>query len=216
MNGQDYANMVYKIAHKYSFGSDFEDLCQVGQMGLLKAYENFNKELGSDFSSYAYIYIKGEILKYIKENRNLKVSNELYNLNRAISRSREILLQKNMREPTIKDLAMFLEIPEAKISEALMALEYTKSLDYVLNEDDEKELTLYDSIKYEEKGYDDSILDLKAEINKLDDNEKKLIKARYYDDKSQQETSQILGISQVQVSRNEAKILTKLRSKLAS
>ncbi len=212
----DYSNMVYKIAHKYSFGGDFEDLCQVGQIGLMKAYEKFNKDLGTDFTSYAYIYIKGEILKYIKENRVVKINNDLFALNKSISHAREVLTQKYMRVPTNSELALFLEIPLEKVNEAMIANEYAKSLDYVLNEDDEKELTLYDSIKYEEKGYDERILDLKDEINSLDDTEKRLIFARYYEDKSQQETSEMLGISQVQVSRNEAKILTKLRNKLAS
>lgn len=216
MNGQDYSNMIYKIAHKYSFGVDFEDLCQVGQIGLMKAYEKYDKSYGSDFSSYAYIYIKGEILKYIKENRVVKISNDLFTLNKSIAHAMEVLTQKNMKMPTNSELALFLEIPEEKINEAMMATEYVKSLDYVLNDDDDKELTLYDSIKYEEKGYDERILDLKEELSLLDENEKKLIMARYYEDKSQQETSELLGISQVQVSRNESKILTKLRSKLAS
>ena len=108
-----------------------------------------------------------------------------------------------------------MEIPLEKINEASIASEYVKSLDYELN-DDGKEMTLYDSISYNEKGYDDNILDLREEISKLSEEEKELIKARYYDDKSQQETSKILGMSQVQVSRNETKILTKLRTKLAS
>lgn len=213
--GQDYTNMVYKIAHKYCFGGDFEDLCQVGQLGLLKAYENFNPEKGSDFSSYAYMYIKGEILKYIRENKVIKINKDLITLNKSITNAREVLTQKMMRVPTNSELALFLEIPEEKITEAYMATEYVRSLDYELN-DEGKELTLYDSISYEEKGYNDNILDLRKELEKLPDNEKKLIIARYYEDKSQQETSYLLGMSQVQVSRNEAKILTKLRTKLVS
>ena len=181
----------------------------------MKAYENFNPELGSDFSSYAYMYIRGEILKYIRENKVIKVSKELITLNKSISQAREVLTQKMMRVPTNEELAMFLEIPEDKITEASIAIEYVKSLDYELN-DDGKELTMYDSISYEEKGYNDGILDLREELQQLPENERKLIIARYYEDKSQQETSKILGMSQVQVSRNESKILTKLKTKLAS
>jgi len=213
--GQDYTNMIYKIAHKYSFGNDFEDLCQVGQIGLLKAYENFKPEIGSDFSSYAYTYIRGEMLKYIRENKVIKINKELISLNKSISNAREVLTQKMMRVPTNEELSMFLEIPEEKITEAYLATEYVRSLDYELN-DEGKELTMYDSIRYEEKGYSDNILDLRDELEKLPENERKLIIARYYEDKSQQETSEILGMSQVQVSRNEAKILTKLKTKLAS
>lgn len=213
---QDYTKMIYSIASKYSFGSsDFEDLCQVGQIGLMKAYENYNADYGSSFSSYAYIYIKGEVLKYIRENKVIKTSKEMISLNKSISNAREILTQKMMRVPTNEELAMFLEIPEEKITEAALATEYVKSLDYELN-DEGKELTMYDSIRYDEKGYDDRILDLKEELQQLPEKERRLIIARYYEDKSQQETSEILGMSQVQVSRNEAKILTKLKTKLAS
>lgn len=215
MEEQDYAKMIYSIARKYSFGSDFEDLCQVGQLGLIKAYENFNEDYGSKFSSYAYTYIKGEILKYIRENKVIKISKDLLSLNKSITNAKEILAQKMMRIPTNEELALFLEIPEEKITEASLATEYVKSLDYELN-DDGKELTMYDSIRYDEKGYDDSILDLREELQLLPEEERNLIIARYYEDKSQQETSKILGISQVQVSRNESKILTKLRTKLAS
>lgn len=215
MNGQEYVKMIYSIAHKYSFGSDFEDLCQVGQLGLLKAYENYNKDIGSNFSSYAYLYIKGEILKYIRENRVIKIGKDMISLSKSIMNAREVLSQKLMRTPTNSELAMFLEIEEDKINEAIMANEYVKSLDYELN-DDGKELTMYDSIKYDEKGYNDNVLDLKEALDELPVQDKKLIIARYYEDKNQQETGEILGMSQVQVSRNEAKILTKLRNKLAS
>lgn len=215
MNGQEYVKMIYSIAHKYSFGSDFEDLCQVGQLGLLKAYENYNKDVGSNFSSYAYLYIKGEILKYIRENRVIKIGKDIISLSKSIMSAKEVLSQKMMRTPTNSELAMFLEIEEEKINEAMIANEYVKSLDYELN-DDGKELTMYDSVRYDEKGYNDNVLDLKEALEELPIQDKKLIIARYYEDKNQQETGKILGISQVQVSRNEAKILTKLRNKLAS
>lgn len=216
MNGQDYEKMIYSIAHKYSFGNDFEDLCQQGRIGCMKAMENYDASKGSNnLSSYVYLYIKGEILKYIRENNVIKISKDLISLNNSITKAREVLAQKMMRTPTDEELSLFLEIPLEKINEASIASEYVKSLDYELN-DDGKEMTLYDSISYNEKGYDDNILDLREEISKLSEEEKKLIKARYYDDKSQQETSEILGMSQVQVSRNETIILTKLRTKLAS
>ena len=80
MNGQEYVKMIYSIAHKYSFGNDFEDLCQVGQLGLLKAYENYNKDIGSNFSSYAYLYIKGEKIQdsikiyFVSKSNNRRIS----------------------------------------------------------------------------------------------------------------------------------------------
>ena len=93
--------------------------------------------------------------------------------------------------------------------------DYVKSLDYTLN-DEGKEMDLYDSVGYNEKEFDPMILDLRNEIEKLDPEDRKLINLRYYQDKSQQETSRELGINQVQVSRRENKILVKLNQKLAS
>ncbi len=216
MTGQDYEKMIYSIAHKYSFGNDFEDLCQVGRMGLLKAVEKYDSSKGTKaFSSYVYLYIKGEMLKYIKENKVIKVSRDLLALNSSINNAKEVLTQKLMHAPSNEELSIFLEIPIEKIIEAEQATDYVRSLDYELNEEG-KELTLYDSLSYDEEGYNGDILDLREEINRLTEPERKLIRARYYEDKSQQETSKLLGMSQVQVSRNETKILTKLRSKLAS
>lgn len=102
---------------------------------------------------------------------------------------------------------------ENTILDCINQVEYVKSLDYELN-DDGKEMTLYDSIKYDEKLIDEDTLDLKRELNKLDSNERKIIELRYFQDKSQQDVSNELGISQVQVSRNEKKILMKLKNRL--
>lgn len=216
MTGQDYEKMIYSIAHKYSFGSDFEDLCQVGRIGLMKAIEKYDSSKGTKaFTSYVYLYIKGEILKYVKENKSIKIGKDLLALNNSINHAKEVLTQKLMHIPSNNELSLFLEIPIEKIEEAEQASDYVRSFDYDLN-DDGKKLTLYDSLSYNEEGYNGDILDLKEEISKLTELEKRLIIARYYEDKSQQETSEILGMSQVQVSRNESKILTKLRNKLAS
>ena len=106
-------------------------------------------------------------------------------------------------------------MPIDKIIEAIDATESIKSLDYELN-DEGKELNLYDSIWYEEKGYNDEILDLKDASNDLDEDEKKLISLRYFQDKTQAQTSKELGMTQVQVSRCESKILVKLNHKLSA
>lgn len=212
----DYEKLVYSIIYNYSYNKyDIEDLYQVGMMALEKAKCNYKEGYNCDFSSYAYLYIKGEVLKYIRESRVIKINKDLLKLNSLINRTREILEQKNMRKVTNEEIATFLEVPLYKVEEAIKSSEYVKSLDYELN-DDGKELNLYDSIQYTEKGYSDEILDLKDVISNLDEEEKKLIKLRYYEDKSQQETSKILGMNQVQVSRKENKILTKVRKKLTA
>ena len=158
---------------------------------------------------------KGEVLKYIRENRLVKVNKNYIMLNSLISKTREALTQKYMREPTISEISLFLEVPVEVLNDAILANDYVKSLDYTLN-DEGKEMDLYDSVGYNEKEFDPMILDLRNEIEKLDPEDRKLINLRYYQDKSQQETSRELGINQVQVSRRETKILVKLNQKLAS
>lgn len=211
----NYEKLVYGIVSKYSYNkNDLEDLYQAGMIALQKALENYKEGYNSKFSTYAHFYIKGEVLKYIRENRLIKINKDYMKLNNLINKTKEVLTQKNMKEPSLEEIASFLEISVEKVIEANMANEYVKSLDYELN-DEGRELDLYDSVGYIETGYDDNIIDLRNELEKLDDSEKKLITLRYYEDKTQQETSRELGMSQVQVSRNETKILTKLRTKLA-
>ena len=234
----NYEKLVYSIVSKYSYNkNDLEDLYQVGMIALQKALENYKEGYNSKFSTYAHFYIKGEVLKYIRENRLIKINKDYMKLNNLINKTKEVLTQKNMKEPSLEEIASFLEISVEKVIEANMANEYVKSLDYELN-DEGRELDLYDSVGYIETGYDDNIIDFLAlkvtaefsskvednivnvediqdAVEKLDDREKKLITLRYYEDKTQQETSRELGMSQVQVSRSETKILTKLRTKLA-
>ena len=122
------------------------------------------------------------------------------------------MTQKLQREPTTLELSLMLDIDEEKIIEVKRQVELVKSLDYCLNE--EEDMNLYDYIKSEEKSYDADIQDLRISINELDEDEQKLIKSRYYNDMTQQETSKILGMSQVQVYRKEKKILKKLEKRL--
>ena len=113
-------------------------------------------------------------------------------------------------------LSLFLEIPEDVLVEAEQSKIFVQSLDQALMEDEEKDLTLYDAIPFEEKGYDSDIQDLRRELERLPEEERRLIEERYFQDKTQSEASKELGMSQVQVSRCEAKILTKLQQRLVA
>ena len=209
----EYDKLIYDVIKRYCYNkNDIEDLYHEGIIALKKAAKNYKTNSNSSFSTYAYFYIKGEILKYIRENKVIKVSKDLIKLNSLINRTRDALEQKYKRAVSIEEIAMFLELPIEKVNDTIMANEYVKSLEYELN-DEGNELNLYDSIGYIEKGYNEDYIDLRTEVNKLNDFEKRLIDLRYYQDKTQQETSKELGISQVQVSRKEDKILTKLRSR---
>lgn len=211
-----YDKLVYAIARKYSYNEyELEDLYQVGQIGLTKAKQNYKKDSNAKFSSYAHFYIKGEILKYLRENRLVKVNPEILKLNTSINKVKEYLSQKYMREPSIEELSIYLETDPSTIEYAININQNIKSLDYELNKEDEgKNINLYDYESYIEKGYNEDIIMLKDELERLPIDEKNLIIARYFEDKSQNETSKELGMSQVQVSRTESKILKKLKNNI--
>lgn len=210
---EDYEKLVYSIIKKYSFFGEVDDLYQVGMMGLLKACDNYKCDFNTKFSTYAHTYILGEVLKYVRDNKVLRTSRELVKLNSRIEKTREILNQKLMREVSNSEIASFLEIDKSLVDEAIISANYVRSLDYELNEDG-KELNLYDSLGYEEKSYSSEIMDLRDSLDSLSDDERKLIRYRYFEDRTQSDISSELGMSQVQVSRKETKILQKLRSKL--
>ncbi len=198
----EYNGLIYKIISKYSNRYDKDDLYQVGMIGLIDAYKHYNASYGTKFSTYAYYYIVGEVNKYIRENSSLKVSKSLVELKKKILECREVMTQKLGRIPTNLEISLYLDVDENMIDAALMATDEIKQID-----------DHYNNIGY----YDDTspeLLDLKSEVEKLSTEEKKIIYARYFSELTQSETSNLLGISQVQVSRNESKILKKLRNNL--
>lgn len=212
---QEYEGRIVAYASKFRYYYDMDDLIQVGRIGLLNALDHYDPSQNTKFSSYAFLYIKGEILKYVRENKNIKISKELSSLVKPIERAREILRQRLQKEPTIDEVSHFLEIDRSVIEEVMLSQEFVRSLDYALNEDDEgKEMNLYHTLAYEEVGYDADVLDLKQAVKDLDEEERKLISCRYFEDMTQSETSKVLGVNQVKVSREETKILKKLRGVL--
>lgn len=212
---QEYEGRIVAYASKFRYYYDMDDLIQVGRIGLLNALDHYDPSQNTRFSSYAFLYIKGEILKYVRENKNIKISKELSSLVKPIERAREILRQRLQKEPTIDEVSHFLEIDRSVIEEVMLSQEFVRSLDYALNEDDEgKEMNLYHTLAYEEVGYDADVLDLKQAVEDLDEEERKLISCRYFEDMTQSETSKVLGVNQVKVSREETKILKKLRGVL--
>ncbi len=204
----NYEGLVYGIIQRYTKYFEKDDLYQVGMIGLINAYHNFDSTQGTKFSTYAYYYVLGEVRKYVRESGLVKVSSDLVKLNQCIEKTSEQMSQRLGREPTTTELSLFLEIDEEKIEEARVAALDVKSLDYSV---DEALPEFYNSVASYDKETSPEILDLRREISRLSDEEKNLIVARYYEDMTQSEASRELGISQVQVSRKEGKILEKLR-----
>ena len=204
----NYEGLVYGIIQRYTKYFEKDDLYQVGMIGLINAYHNFDSTQGTKFSTYAYYYVLGEVRKYVREAGLVKVSSDLVKLNQCIEKTSEQMSQRLGREPTTTELSLFLEIDEEKIEEARVAALDVKSLDYSV---DEALPEFYNSVASYDKETSPEILDLRRELSRLSDEEKNLIVARYFEDMTQSETSRELGISQVQVSRKEGKILEKLR-----
>ena len=204
----NYEGLVYGIIQRYTKYFEKDDLYQVGMIGLINAYHNFDSTQGTKFSTYAYYYVLGEVRKYVRESGLVKVSSDLVKLNQCIEKTSEQMSQRLGREPTTTELSLFLEIDEEKIEEARVAALDVKSLDYSV---DEELPEFYNSVAAYDRETSPEILDLRRELSRLSDEEKNLIVARYYEDMTQSEASRELGISQVQVSRKEGKILEKLR-----
>ena len=200
-------NLIYKIISKYSTYYDIDDLYQVGVIGMIKAYNNYNNSYNTKFTSYAYTYIMGEIIKFINDNKAFKVSKENRSLYKKINEAKTILTQRLMKEPSNYELSLFLEIDEKIINEVMDINQTIDSLDKEITEDGKK-VFLYDVIG-EYKDNTDNIC-LYEELDKLSKEELLLLKNRYFLDKTQSEVANEMGISQVKVSRNEQKILRKL------
>ncbi len=197
----DYDGLIYSIIGKYTNRYDRDDLYQVGMIGLIDAYKHYDKNQNTKFSSFAYYYIMGEVNKYLRESSTLKVSRNFIELKKKINQAKEVMEQKLGREPSNLELSLYLDIDIEMIDMAILSTEEVQSIDEI----------------NEVKSYDDTsptLLDLREEISKLSDEEKRLLKARYYDEFTQMETSEMLGMSQVQVSRKENKILQKLKTRL--
>lgn len=197
--------LIYSIAKKYSNNYNIEDLYQVGCIGVMKAYENFKKNLNVKFSTYAYKYIMGEMLEYIRNDRNIKVSSDYYDIYKRYTKVKSILQNRYLREPTFKEIADFLELDESYLVSVIERTAFTKSYEY--------ETSAVDNYSTDENLINKLMLD--EEIDSLEEPSRSIIKYRYFFGLSQQETAEMLKLSQAKVSRCETLALTKIKSSIA-
>lgn len=205
--------LIYSIIGKYKNYFELEDLYQVAVMGIIKAYKNYKSNYNTKFTSYAYPYILGEVIKYVNEYRSVKVSKNTKELYIKILHAKEVLAQKLMKEPSIYELSIFLEIDEKIIEDVIIANTTVDSLDKII-EGEDKSFDTYSKIGY----YDENIENyfLSEELSKLTKEERQIIFGRYYDNMSQKEVGDALGMYQVEISRKEKKILKKLKDSIAA
>ncbi len=207
-------NLIYAVA-KYFDKYNKDDLFQAGCIGMIMAYKNYNPNCGVKFTTYAYTYILGEMKKLVRGEKGLKVNRKMQMINLKIEKAKIYLTQKLMHEPTIKELSLYLEIPEEMICDAINSNMPIYSMDAPLGIDG-KEVTLQDTIANIDEMNIDDLMMLRDEISLLSPLEKQIIEKRYINDMTQQQTAADLGMSQVQVSRNEKKLLLKLKDKLSA
>lgn len=205
--------LIFSIINKYKNYYEKDDLYQVAAIGIIKAYKNYKKDCNTKFSTYAYTYILSEVINFVNNSKLIKTSSNYRKLYKKIIEAKNILSQNLMKEPSLKEISIFLELDENLIGEVLRYQESIQSLDTIVSEDG-KTLSLLDKISTNDSNISIDDIYLNEEINKLNLQDKELIKLRYFEDKTQSEVANIFGINQVQVSRTEKKILKKLKNEL--
>ena len=201
--------LIYSIASYFRGYDNKEDLFQVGCIGLIKAYNNYDSNMNVKFTTYAYPYILGEMRKLVREDKSMKISRDISKINLQIEKAYVLLTQKMGKEPTVSEIASFLEVPISLVVDALNSSKVS-SLDDIIYDN----LTVFDVISDTNTDMD-TLIALKSSLDELTSEEKEIINLRYMNDLTQMEVSKLLGISQVQVSRKEQKVLVKMRDKSA-
>lgn len=202
--------LVHLCANKFrGRGIDYEDLYSAGCLGLLKAVKAFDSNRGVKFSTYAVPVILGEIKRLFREGGSVHVSRSLKDLSMKLQKVCSEFAQINGREPTVSELAEITGETESDISEALCASQPLLSL---TASDDEGQLDV------PVESPDENIIDLLALrqiMLELSEDDKMLIELRYFRNLTQSKTAQIMGLTQVQVSRREKKLLAQMRKELS-
>ena len=192
-------------------GVDFDDLMQIGSMGLVKAIDGYDASFNVRFSTYAVPMIAGEIKRFLRDDGIIKVSRSLKESAIKIFRAQEQLKKKLDREPTLEELAEETGIEREEIVEAMDAVREPVSLYEPMFEDSDGKTQMMDTIAKDEGTELIDQLLLKEIIGKLGEREWQIIVLRFFRDKTQSEIAKIIGVSQVQVSRLLLKTLEKLK-----
>lgn len=210
--------LVWSIVRRYTGrGYDSEDLFQIGSIGLIKAIDKFDLSYGVQFSTYAIPLISGEIKRFLRDDGMIKVSRSLKENALRIRLARERLMSRRGREPSIEEIGEELGLGAEEIVMAEAAVTEVDSLNKTICQGDGSEVIMMDKIesgKNEERDVVNKVA-VETALDALEGTESQLIRMRYYEERTQAQVAEQLGISQVQVSRLEKKILKKLRENLA-
>ena len=217
---EDNNGRSWSIVRRFSGrGYDVEDLYQIGCIGFIKAIQRFDTSFEVRLSTYAVPYILGEIKRYIRDDGPIKVSRSIKELNVKILELQREFLHKYGRDISLEEISKELKISKEEIAMALDSARPVDSIEDAKYKDNktDKTVSILEQIstgKDEETEITNRIT-IKNLINELNDNEKEIILLRYYKQKTQMQVSKILGITQVQVSRIERKVLDKMKKRLS-
>ena len=211
--------LVLSIIKRFSSSNEnVDDLFQIGCIGLIKAIDNFDSSLNVKFSTYAVPMIIGEIRRYLRDNNTIRVSRSLKDTAYKAIYTREVLTRKNLKEPSIEEIATEIGVPKEDIVYAMDAIQNPMSLYEPIYTDAGDTLYVMDQIsdkKNKEENWVEK-LSLNEAMNRLADREREIITLRFFEGKTQMEVADIIGISQAQVSRLEKNALKIMRNYLTA
>lgn len=208
--------LVYSIVRRFAGrGYDVEDLRQIGAIGLIKAVDKFNLNFDVKFSTYAVPLISGEIKRFLRDDGMVKVSRTLKENGIRVRRMAESLANEWGREATLEELCVATEMKKEDIVMALEAGNEVESLQKTVYQKEGSEISLMERIPSEKNETEEIVNQLLLEqlLEELEEKERRLIQLRYFEDKTQTQIAGILGMSQVQVSRMEKRVLFAMREK---
>ncbi|WP_413365814.1 SigF/SigG family RNA polymerase sporulation sigma factor [Lysinibacillus sp. 3P01SB] len=204
--------LVWSIVQRFSSrGIELDDLFQIGCIGLMKSVDKFDLKYEVKFSTYAVPMIIGEIQRFLRDDGMVKVSRSIRELNFKIRHATENYMKTNEKPPSMVELAEMLEVSVDDIIMATDAMRDPASLHEQLYENDGDSVTLMDQMRDDKSQLPFDYIPLKEVLKRLGKREQSIIYLRYFVDLTQTEIAERLGISQVQVSRLEKKILAQLK-----
>lgn len=212
--------LVHHIVKRFlGRGYEAEDLFQIGVIGLIKSIDKFDISYDVKFSTYAVPLITGEIKRFIRDDGMVKISRTLKENGMRIHYARERLSDRLSREPTLDEIAEEAALSREEVLLAMEANQQVESIYKSVYQSDGNEIFMVDQLADQKKNEQEEVLNhlvIDQLLSDLSKEEKKLIRLRYYQEKTQTEVARVLGVSQVQVSRMEKRILLRMRQKILS
>ena len=211
---EENTGLIYSVARRFlGRGVEMEDLFQIGSIGLLKAVDKFDPAFEVKFSTYAIPMILGELKRFFRDDGMIKVSRSIKENQHRVYLAREKIEKELGREPSLKEIAEMLEMPPEEVAMTMDSAAEVESLYRTVYQSEGTDISLIDKIP-EKENAEEHLLNrifLEEILGKLESSDRKLLYMRYFQDQTQAQIAEQLGVSQVQVSRMEKKILRQMR-----